>query len=84
MKIFTMLLFLALSVPAAAQNVTEIRYQLRFDSTTAKQRMLEVTTTFRSASATPVLLSLPEDLLDETVPGETRGLRGTAGPRSGC
>ena len=59
MKTFTMLLLLAGSVPAAAQNVTEIRYELRFDSATAKQRTLEVTTTFRVAAATPVLLSLP-------------------------
>ena len=44
---------------ASAQSVTAIRYELRFDSSTAKQRSLEVTTTFRVGAAGPVLFSLP-------------------------
>jgi predicted metalloprotease with PDZ domain len=53
-----LLLTLAAVQPAVAQ-VTDLRYELRFDSSTAKQRTLEVTTTFRVGAAGPVLFSLP-------------------------
>ena len=59
---FAHLAFLALLapvVPVRAQTVTDIRYELRYDSATARQRSLEVTTTFRVSAAGPVLLSLP-------------------------
>src|SRR6185436_8594523 len=59
MRHLATLLVLAGSAPAAAQSVTDMRYELRYDSTTAKQRSLEVTTTFRVAGAGRVLLSLP-------------------------
>ena len=54
-----MLLALIAVQSASAQSVTDIRYQLRFDSATAKQQALEVTTTFKVAAAGAVLLSLP-------------------------
>ena len=57
-----LLAFLVLAAPwdpASAQAVTDIRYELRYDSVTARQRSLEVTTTFRVSAAGPVLLSLP-------------------------
>jgi predicted metalloprotease with PDZ domain len=52
-------MILASAGTLAAQSVTDVRYQLRYDSSTARQRQLEVTTTFRVAAAGPVLLSLP-------------------------
>jgi predicted metalloprotease with PDZ domain len=58
MRYTVLMLALAAARPGAAQ-VTDIRYELRFDSATAKQRALEVTATFRVAAAGPVLLSLP-------------------------
>ena len=44
----------ALSAP-----VTDIRYELTFDSASAAQKTIHVAMTFRVASAAPVLLSLP-------------------------
>ncbi len=46
-------------VPLRAQAVTDIRYELRYDSAMARQRSVEVTTRFRVSAAGPVLLSLP-------------------------
>ena len=51
------LLSLVAAAPLAGQ--TNIRYELRFDSATARQRSLHVTMRFEVAAAAPVLLSLP-------------------------
>ena len=51
------LLALVAAAPLAGQ--TNIRYELRFDSATARQRSLHVTMRFEVAAAAPVLLSLP-------------------------
>ena len=59
MRYATIAIILASAGTASAQSITDIRYQLRYDSSTARQRQLEVTTTFRVAAAGPVLLSLP-------------------------
>ena len=59
MRLLVALLIAGMATQASAQNVTDIRYQLRYDSATAKQQSVEVTTTFRVAAAGPVLLSLP-------------------------
>jgi len=54
-----MLSLLALAVPASAQTISDIRYELRYDSAAARQRAVEVTTLFRVSGPGPVLLSLP-------------------------
>ncbi|HKP28485.1 MAG TPA: hypothetical protein VJU15_03745 [Gemmatimonadales bacterium] len=59
MRYAPILVMLAAVESVSAQSVTDIRYELRYDSSTARQRQLDVTTTFRVAAAGPVLLSLP-------------------------
>lgn len=59
MRFLTALLLLAASGPATAQTITDLRYELRYDSATARQRSIEVTTRFRVAGPAVVLLSLP-------------------------
>ncbi len=59
MKFLTSLLLLAATGQATAQTITDLRYELRYDSATARQRSIEVTTRFRVAGPAEVLLSLP-------------------------
>ncbi|MGH7508840.1 MAG: PDZ domain-containing protein [Gemmatimonadales bacterium] len=45
--------------PARSAAISDIRYQVTFDSTTAQQRTIEVVMSFQVAGTGPVLLSLP-------------------------
>jgi predicted metalloprotease with PDZ domain len=51
--------FLVLAVAGPLSAQTNIRYELTFDSATARQRSLHVAMRFDVAATTPVLLSLP-------------------------
>lgn len=42
-----------------ASTVSQVRYELRFDATTARQRLVEVSMSFNVSAAVPVRLSLP-------------------------
>ncbi|MGH2652444.1 MAG: hypothetical protein ACRDHK_14670, partial [Actinomycetota bacterium] len=51
---------LSASLPAqSASRVSDIRYELRFDATLARERLVGVAMTFTAAGTDPVLLSFP-------------------------
>lgn len=47
------------TAPSVSAPIANVRYEVTFDTTTAKERTLHVAMTFDAASAAPVLLSLP-------------------------